>query len=104
MYFSLFLICQEGQGDLDKDNLHKNVIYPIPYPKLVESQRKYHIPLRPSTSFLSPKIFKDLQRQLLEPWPFLVHIDSVVPIRNTDEINTIEIAKNRNHVTARFIY
>jgi hypothetical protein len=69
-----------------------------------QSQHQFIINLGAASSELSQKIFKDLQEQLVERWPFLVRIDSVIPLPGPDNIHSMEITKKFVGITLQALY
>jgi hypothetical protein len=74
------------------------------YPEFPESLRRYIIPLGTTASSQSQKILKDLKKELLERWLFLVHIDSVIAVPNAEDIQGIEITKKFVGKTLQELY
>jgi hypothetical protein len=49
-------------------------------------------------------MFKNREKELLERWPCLVHIGSVIPVLNADGIQYIEIRKKFPGKTLQELY
>jgi hypothetical protein len=72
--------------------------------EFLESQRRYIVPLGTTASPQSQKILKDLKKELVERWPFLVHIDSVIAVPSGEDIEGIEITKKFVGKTLQDLY
>jgi hypothetical protein len=90
----LFEFFFEVNTHSDDDFLTTCKIYPRrTFQPPIKLRRRYIMQLETSSSPLTQKIFKDLQNQLIEPWPFFVRISSVSLIHNADGITSMVITK-----------
>jgi hypothetical protein len=105
LFFNVLWNYQDYQAQLDEGIVVDNSNYFLQaFPQPTESQTKYVISLGSASSCLALKIFEDLQKQLVERWPFLVRIDSLIPIPDPDNIHSMEITKKFVGKTLQTMY
>jgi hypothetical protein len=62
------------------------------------------IPAGVSNSVFAHEMFSEIRRQLLEPWPLILPIESVDDLHHDNETMSIQIIKNLHGTTLQEVY